>query len=76
MNFIERLVVKKEIDYAMKALKTHWPAVFHIIALALVFLDPSISNYLHHAGQAGATGLVLWAEVMRWLKSPIPGGTQ
>lgn len=70
MNFVERMIARKEVDAIMNFLKKHWPGVVHVVALGTVFLDPSVRNYLGHSGQAGATGLVIWAEIMRWLQSP------
>lgn len=70
MNFIERMIARKEVDMGLDFIKKHWPGVLHLIAIGAIFLDPSIRTYLGHEGQAGATGIVIWAEIMRWLQSP------
>ena len=54
----------------MKFLKTHWPGVLHVVALAVLFLSPAVKAYLSSNARYGAIGLVIWAEIMRWAQSP------
>lgn len=70
MNFVERIIARKEVDATMNFIKKHWPGVLHLIALGVIFLDPSVEKYLHGNAQYGAAALVVWSEIMRWLQSP------
>lgn len=60
----------------MNFIKKHWPSVLHILALLVIFLDPSVEKYLHGNAQYGAAALVVWSEIMHWLQSPNQGAAQ
>lgn len=70
MNFVEKLIVRKEVDEAMNAIKKYWPTALHVIAGAAAFTDPSVRVFLQHNPQYAGLGLVVWAELMHWLQSP------
>jgi len=70
MNFAERILVRKEVDATMNAIKKYWPTAVHVIVLAAGFADPSVRVFLQHNPQYAGLGLVVWAELMHWLQSP------
>jgi len=70
MNFVERYIARKEVDMVLEFIKKHWPLVLHALALGLIFLDPSVQVFFKDHPEYAPVGMVLWAEGMRWLKSP------
>ena len=69
MNFIERMIVRKEIDMSLDYLKKHWLLGLHILGAVAIFLSPSMDAFIKTHPQYTALAFV-WAEVMRWLQSP------
>lgn len=70
MNFVERLIVRKEVDQTMNAIKKYWPTALHVIAAGAMFLDPAMRTFFQANPKYAAVGLVVWAELMHWLQSP------
>lgn len=70
MNFVQRMILRKEVDETMNAIKKYWPTGLHVIAAGALFLDPAMRQFFQGHPQYSSVGLVLWAELMHWLQSP------
>lgn len=71
MNLLEKLIVKKEIVYAMNYLKKAWPGLLISAGLVAGFLSPSVHAYATSHPAQGAAILFVWQQILSHLPSPV-----
>jgi hypothetical protein len=71
MNFIERMIVKKEVNLVMKAFaKKFGVTTVHVVAGGIIFLAPSVDKFLSANPKYAGLGMLIWATVLHWAQSP------
>ena len=72
MNFVKKIVLKKEIIFMLNYVKKAWPSVVPALGYVVSFLSPSVQAWASaHSGQAAATTvLMIWGVLLHHLPSP------